>query len=93
MAEQLAKSHVLIQARPTDRLDYIQKTAAIKQVIVGCVSYLDQLGNDPNIISYTEEELKIIHEAVCVSAIPLLNMIENFLDAAKEEERGYSFAV
>ena len=93
VAERIARSHRIIQARPIDRLDYIQKTAAIKQVILGCVNYLDQLHGDPNIMAYSEEDLSTIHEAVCVSAIPLLNMIEKFLEAAKEETQGYTFAV
>ena len=71
VADKIARSHALIQDTPTDRLDYIQKTAAIKQVILGCVNYLDQLNYDPNIMEYTEKVLSSIHEAVCVSAIPL----------------------
>lgn len=93
VAKNITNAHTLIQTKPEDRLDYIQKTAEIKQVIIGCVNYLDQLHGDPNIMDYSEKDLSAIHEAVCVSAIPLLNMIERFLEAAKAEAAGYSFAV
>ena len=92
-AQRIANSHALIQTKPTDRLDCLNKTAAIKQVIMGCVIYLDQLYRNPEIVNYSEEDLSLIHESVCVSAIPLLHMVEYFLEKAEEEAVKYSLAV
>ena len=92
-AQQIAASHALIQTKPRDRLDCLSKTAAIKQVILGCVAQLDQLHRNPAIVDYSEDDLARIHESVCVAAIPLLNLMEYFLELAKEEVMTYSLAV
>jgi hypothetical protein len=93
VARRIAHSHALIQTKPVDRLDYINKSTEIKQVIMGCVAYLDQLYYNPDIMEYTEADLSFIHESICVSAIPLLHMIEHFLDLAKAEVKEHSLAV
>lgn len=79
--------------KPLDRLDCINKTASIKAVIVNCVAYLDQLYQNPDIMDYTEADLSLIHESVCVSAIPLLDMVEHFLGKAASEADRRHFAV
>lgn len=91
--QRLSNSHDLIQTKPLDRLDCINKTAAIRMVIMSCVAYLDQLYNNPDIMQYTEEDLALIHESVCVSAIPLLDMVEHFMEKAEAEADNRHFAV
>ena len=93
VAQQIALSHALIQAKPKDRLDYLGKTAEIRQVILGCVAQLDQLYRNPVVMECSEADLSRIHESVCVAAIPLLNMVELFLEMTKEEAPAYSLAV
>jgi len=85
VAERIARSHELIQMQPTDRLDFINKTAAVKQVIMSCIAYLDQLYHNKESWDYTDEDFSFIHQSVCVSAIPLLDMVEHFLGKAESE--------
>jgi hypothetical protein len=93
VAQRIANSHALIQTKPQDRLDCINKTASIKAIILNCVAYLDQLHHNPDILKYTEDDLFRIHESVCVSAIPLLDMVEHFLGKAEAETERRHFAV
>lgn len=93
VAERIARSHELIQTKPTDRLDSINKTAEVRTVIMNCVAYLDQLYQNTEILEYTEDDLSFIHQSVCVSAIPLLDMVEHFLEKAEEETQERHFAV
>ena len=92
VAERIARSHELIQTKPTDRLDSINKTAEVRTVIMNCVAYLDQLYQNTEILEYTEDDLSFIHQSVCVSAIPLLDMVEHFLEKfeAKTVERHFA---
>ena len=92
VAQRISDSHELIQERPIDRLDYINKIGGIRQVIMSCIVYLDQLYSN-NKGNYNEEDLTIIHESVCVSAIPLLDMVEYFMDKAEKEADDRHFAV
>ena len=92
VAQRIARSHDLIQAKPLDRLDCINKTAAVKQVIMSCIAYLDQLYQKES-WEFSENDFSFIHESVCVSAIPLLNMVEHFLELAEAEAKKHSFAV
>ena len=93
VAQRIANSHELIQTPPLDRLDCINKTKEIRTVIMSCVAYLDQLYSHPNSWEYTEDDLSFIHESVCVSAIPLLDMVERFLKLAESEAEEHTFAV
>ena len=93
VAERIANSHELIQMKPLDRLDCITKTTEIRQVIMSCVAYLDQLYSHQSSWSFTEDDYFLIHEAVCVSAIPLLNMVEHFLEKEVKETETRHFAV
>ena len=93
VAERIARSHALIQMKPLDRLDCINKTAAVKQVIMSCIVYLDQLYHQKGAWEFTENDFSRIHESVCVSAIPLLNMVEYFLEKAEAETQERHFAV
>lgn len=93
VAQRIAISHVLIQTRPTDRLDCINKTAGVKQVIMGCIVYLDQLYHQKRSWDLSEEDFSFIHQQVCVAAIPLLDMVEHFLEKAEAEADNRHFAV
>ena len=93
MSERIAFFHELIQTEPTDRLDCVTKTQEIKQVIMSCVVYLDQIYQQDIAWDYTDDDFKFIHEQVCVAAVPLLDMVERFLEQAEAEAEKYSFAV
>lgn len=86
-------SYVLMEMEPTDRLDYLNKTLQVKGVILRCMSFLDDLKGSPYIAEYTDEDLATIHEAFCDSAMPLVQMIEHFLEKSKIEADIYSLAV
>ncbi len=92
-AERIANSHALIQEKPVDRLDCLNKSASIRMVIMSCVAYLDQLYQNPKIMEFTREDLDFIHQQVSVSAIPLLDMVEHFMKLTGEGKRKYSLAV
>ena len=83
--QKIADSHELIQTKPLDRLDFINKTAGVKQVIMSCIVYLDQLYHQKGSWLFTEEDFSFIHQQVCVAAIPLLDMVEHFLEKAEAE--------
>ena len=86
-------SYVLMEIEPTDRLDYLDKALQVKQVILRCMSFLDDLKGSPYLGGYTQDDLTIIHEAFCDSAMPLVQMIEHFLEKAQVEAIKYSLAV
>ena len=86
-------SYVLMDIEPTDRLDYLDKALQVKGVILRCMIFIDDLKGSPYLREYTEEDLSIIHEAFCDSAMPLLQMIEHFLEKSWEEANRYSLAV
>lgn len=92
-AEKIALSHELIQTKPLDRLDFINKTAEVKQVIMSCIIYMDQLYASGVSWEFSEEEFSKIHESVCVAAIPLLDMVEHFMKKAEAETREHHLAV
>ena len=93
MVERIALFHELIQTKPTDRLDCVTKTQEIKQVIMSCVVYLDQIYQQDIAWDYTDEDFSFVHEQVCVSAVPLLHMVERFLEKAEAETQERHFAV
>ena len=86
-------SYVLMDIDPIDRLDYLDKALQLKQVILRCMMFLDDLKGSPYLGKYTEEDLALIHESFCDSAMPLLQMIEHFLEKAQVEAAKYSLAV
>lgn len=86
-------SYVLMKMEPIDRLDYLDKALQIKQVILRCMMFLDNLKGSPYLAEYTEEDLEIIHEAFCDSAMPLVQLIEHFLEKAMVDADKYSLAV
>ena len=93
VAQRIAHSHDLIQTKPLDRLDFINKTAEVKQVIMSCIVYLDQLYHQKESWGFSEEDFSFIHQQVCVAAIPLLDMVEHFVELAESETRERHFAV
>ena len=93
VAQQIADSHELIQTEPLDRLDFINKTAEVKQVIMSCIVYLDQLYHQKESWFFSEGDFSFIHQQVCVAAIPLLDMVEHFLEKAEAEADNRHFAV
>lgn len=93
VVQRIASSHELIQTKPLDRLDFINKTAEVKQVIMGCIAYLDQLYHQQEAWFFSEEDFAFIHQQVCVSAVPLLDMVERFLEKAEAEADNRHFAV
>jgi len=78
-------SYELLEEEPTDRLDYLKKALQIKQVILRCMIFLDDVKGSPYLEVYTKEDFVTIHEAFCDSAEPLLLMLEYFLEKAMEE--------
>lgn len=93
VAQQIASYHDLIQTKPRDRLDFINKTKEVKQVILRCVAYLDELYGQEKAWFFPEEDFARIHESVCVSAVPLLDMVEHYTKKAEAETRERHFAV
>lgn len=89
----LQASHVLLSIEPVDRLDYLDKALQVKQVILRCMVFLDDLKGSPYLEEYTEEDLSTIHESFCDSALPLLHMLEHFLEKATVDADKYSLAV
>ena len=85
VAQQIADFHELIQTKPLDRLDYAVKTKEVKQVIMSCIIYLDQLYARGEAWEYSDEDFSFIHQSVCVAAIPLLDMVEHFMKKAEAE--------
>ena len=86
-------SYDLIETKPTDRLDHLNKSLQVKQIILRCMLFLDNLRVSPYLTEYTDEDLKHIHEAVRVSAIPLLQLTEYFLDKTLKDTEEHSLAV
>ena len=94
LAEAVVKaSYVLMDIEPIDRLDYLDKALQLKQVILRCMMFLDNLKGSPYLGGYTEEDLATIHESFCDSAMPLVQMIEHFLEKLRIEADKYSLAV
>ena len=87
VVQRIAEHHELIQTQPLDRLDFITKTSEVKQVIMSCIVYLDQLYRQKAAWGFSEEDFAFIHQQICVSAIPLLNMVEHFLEKAEAEAK------
>ncbi len=86
-------SYVLMDIEPTDRLDFLAKALDVKQVILRCMMFLDDLKGSPYLGGYTEDDLETIHEAFCDSAMPLVQMIEHFLEKAVLEGDDNPFVV
>jgi len=86
-------SYALLEIEPTDRLDFLTKALGVKQVILRCMLFLDDLKGSPYISEYTNEDLALIHESFCDAATPLLLMIEHFLEKATVDADKYSLAV
>ena len=93
VAKRIASSHELLHTKPLDRLDFINKTAEVKQVIMSCIAYLDQLYHQQEAWFFSEDDFSFIHQQVCVSAVPLLDMVEHFLEKAEAEADSRHFAV
>ena len=93
VARRIADSHELLQTKPQDRLDCAVKTKEVKQVIMSCIIYLDQLYASGGAWDYSDEDFSFIHESVCVAAIPLLGMVEHFMKKAEAETLERHFAV
>ncbi|MHA1962809.1 MAG: hypothetical protein ACW99U_21680 [Candidatus Thorarchaeota archaeon] len=93
VAQRIALSHELIQTKPLDRLDFITKTSEVKQIIMNCIAYLDQLYHQRESWFFSEDDCSFIHQQVCVSAVPLLDMVEYFIEKAESEADNQHLAV
>ena len=87
------EAHMILNAEPQDRLDYLVKALQVKQVILRCTLFLEGLKTSPFLGEYTEEDLAIIHESFCDSALPLVLMMEHFVEKAELAADRYSLAV
>ena len=81
----LEASYELLEAEPIDRLDYLKKASQVKQIILRCMVFLDDVKGSPYLDVYTLDDFATIHEAFCDSAEPLLLMLEHFLEKSMEE--------
>ena len=89
----IQESYDLLDVEPVDRLDFLAKALDIKQVILRCMIFLDDLKGSPYLGVYTDEDFAIIHESFCDAAMPLLHMIEHFLAKAVVVANDNPFAV
>lgn len=89
----IEKAYELIEAKPKDRLDYLDKALKLRMVLSGGISFLTELAMSPRVNEFTAEDFAYIHEQFCVSAIPLIHMIEHFLEKATVNADKYSLAV
>jgi hypothetical protein len=89
----IAQSHMILDIEPTDRLDFLAKALDVKQIILRCMVFLDDLKGSPYIAEYTDDDLALIHESFCDSALPLLLMIEHFLGKATVDADKYTLAI
>jgi len=83
----------MINDKPTDRLDCINKTLQLQRVLHTGMAFLNEVALSPYIDDFTEEDLEFLHESFCVSAIPLVQMIEHFLEKALAQADGNPFVV
>ena len=89
----IAESYKLVQTKPEDRLDCINKALKIVTVLGAGIVFLNELSQSPTLHEKTDEELEYVHESFCVSAIPILQMVEHFTEKREKEARKYSLAV
>ena len=89
----IEKAYELIEAKPKDRLDYLDKALKLRMVLSGGIAFLTELAMSPQVNEFTAEDFAYIHEQLCVSAIPLIHMIEHFLEKAQEVVDRYPLAV
>jgi len=87
----IVDAYRLIEAKPKDRLDYLSKALQIRMVLNGAMTFLVEVASAQNVDAFTKEDLSFIHESFCVSAIPLVHMIEHFLEKSIEEEARETF--
>lgn len=81
----IERSYELIEFKPKDRLDYLDKALQLRGVLSGGIAFITELAMSPRVDEFTEEDFVFIHESFCVSAIPLVRMIEHFLEKSLEE--------
>ena len=93
MRRTVEKSYELIEAKPKDRLDYLDKALKLRMVLSGGIAFITELAMSIYVDEFTVEDLAFIHESFCVSAIPLVHMIEHFLEKAELEGNENPFIV
>ncbi|GAH17509.1 unnamed protein product, partial [marine sediment metagenome] len=65
----------------------------IGQVVLRCMTFLNEIKGSPYIGEYTKKDFIYIHETFCKSATPMVKMMEHFLDKAYQDAEDKHFAV
>ena len=91
--ESIKVAYALINETPTDRLDYVNKSLKLINVLNSGTMFLHGVAASPHIHEFSEDELAYIHESFCDSAIPIIEMISHFNEKTEREAREHTFAV
>jgi len=89
----IEEAHKLINEKPADRLDCVNKTLKLLGVLNSGAVFLNGVVTSPYLEDFTEDDLAYIHESFCDSAIPIVEMIEHFNEKAEREAKEHTFAV
>lgn len=85
-------SLAFIEYEPKDRLDIVNCTFKIRDIIAGATMFLNRFANPEQSAQCDVGDLKLIHGHFCESARPLLEMLQHFHERFAEEADHNPFA-